>query len=91
LDLNLLASQLTACVMAAFEAFVSEKHRDRFADLWLKADILRGQRISVLQGDTRIEGTAAGVDDEGALLLREEAGTLRRFRAGEVTLEKKAL
>jgi len=30
-----------------------------------------------------------GVDDEGALLLQESRGPIRRFRAGEVTLEKK--
>jgi biotin-(acetyl-CoA carboxylase) ligase len=29
-----------------------------------------------------------GLDDEGALLLRDEHGHTQRFRAGEVTLEK---
>ena len=40
---------------------------------------------------SRFTGTAAGIDDEGALLLRDEGGRIQRFRAGEVTLEKLAL
>jgi biotin-(acetyl-CoA carboxylase) ligase len=29
-----------------------------------------------------------GLDEEGALLLRDEATRLHRFRAGEVTVER---
>ena len=45
--------------------------------------------VTLLEGGRRHTGEVRGVDDEGALLLHEGRGPLRRFRAGEVTFEKK--
>jgi BirA family biotin operon repressor/biotin-[acetyl-CoA-carboxylase] ligase len=42
----------------------------------------------VVQGALQHTGTARGIDDEGALLLRTDSGRTLRFRAGEVTLQK---
>ena len=42
----------------------------------------------MLNGTQRIEGTAAGIDEAGSLLLRNTRGQTQRFSAGEVTLEK---
>jgi BirA family biotin operon repressor/biotin-[acetyl-CoA-carboxylase] ligase len=50
--------------------------------------LLRGRTISLLQGTRRFTGVATGIDDEGSLLIRTDAGRPLRFRAGEVTLEK---
>ena len=61
-----------------------------FADLWNRYDLLRGEPVTLLEAGRRHHGVASGVDDEGALLLRDARGTVHRFRAGEVTLEKKA-
>ena len=46
--------------------------------------------IALLEGGRRHTGTVTGLDDEGALLLRDENGRTQRYRAGEVTLEKLA-
>ena len=88
LDLNRLTAALVGRVLLAYESFVAGEHLGTFPDLWHRYDRLRGHRVAVLEGGRRHIGTVSGVDDEGALLLRDDHGRSRRFRAGEVTLEK---
>jgi BirA family biotin operon repressor/biotin-[acetyl-CoA-carboxylase] ligase len=47
------------------------------------ADTLRGRRI---RSDAGAEGTGAGIDDEGRLLVRRDDGGIARWIAGEVSL-----
>jgi BirA family transcriptional regulator, biotin operon repressor / biotin---[acetyl-CoA-carboxylase] ligase len=49
-------------------------------------DGLRGKRVRSDAGD---EGVAAGIDDEGRLLVRRDDGDVARWLAGEVTLVKR--
>jgi BirA family biotin operon repressor/biotin-[acetyl-CoA-carboxylase] ligase len=88
LDLNRLTAAIIGRVLLAYERFAEGEHLKTFADLWHRYDVLRGRRATVLEGTQRHTGTVTGIDDEGALLLRDERGTTQRFRAGEVTLEK---
>lgn len=88
LDLNRLTAALIGRVLLAYEAFVGGTHTGSFADSWNRFDVLRGRRAAVIEAGRRHVGTVTGVDNEGALLLRDEHGRQRRFRAGEVTLEK---
>ncbi len=88
LDLNRLAAALVGRVILAYEAFVEGEHGKSFADLWNRFDVLRERRATVIEGGQRHSGTVLGIDDEGALLLRDDHGRTQRFRAGEVTLEK---
>jgi BirA family biotin operon repressor/biotin-[acetyl-CoA-carboxylase] ligase len=88
LDLNRLAAALVGRVLLAYDRFVDGSYAETFADLWHRHDLLRGREVTVLQGEERVSGTAVGIDDEGALILRTAKGRTRRFRAGEVTLEK---
>jgi len=87
LDLNRLAAALVGRVLLAYETFATGEHVARFADLWHRYDLLRGKSVALLEGGRRHHGVVMGVDDQGALLLRD-AGHTHRFRAGEVTLEK---
>lgn len=49
----------------------------------LEVSALVGKPVVVTSGSVRVEGTAAGIDDEGALVLRTAGGD-RRVWAGEV-------
>ncbi|HVW19873.1 MAG TPA: biotin--[acetyl-CoA-carboxylase] ligase [Opitutaceae bacterium] len=90
LDLNRLTAALVGRVLLAYERFTEHDHRRSFAELWHRYDVLLGRKVTVIEGGRRHAGTVGGIDDEGALLLRDERGRSHRFRAGEVTLEKEA-
>jgi BirA family transcriptional regulator, biotin operon repressor / biotin---[acetyl-CoA-carboxylase] ligase len=88
LDLNRLAAALIGRVLLAWRAFSDREHLESFADLWHRYDLLRGKHVVLLEGGGRHHGIVSGLDDEGALLLRDSRGNVHRFRAGEVTVEK---
>jgi len=88
LDFNRLAAALLGRILLAHENFADGDYTKTFADLWHRYDVLRGKPITLLEGGRRHHGTVAGLDDEGALLLRDTQGRTQRYRAGEVTLEK---
>lgn len=87
-DVNRFAAALIGRVLGAYTRFVEGDYRDKFGELWQRFDILRGQPVTVTQGDRTFTGSATGIDDEGSLIVRLESGQTERFRAGEVTLRK---
>jgi BirA family biotin operon repressor/biotin-[acetyl-CoA-carboxylase] ligase len=88
LDFNRLTAALIGRVLLAYERFTEGDYVKTFADLWHRYDVLRGKHVVLLEGGRRHPGSVTGVDDEGALLLRDSRGRTQRFRAGEVTIEK---
>jgi BirA family transcriptional regulator, biotin operon repressor / biotin---[acetyl-CoA-carboxylase] ligase len=46
---------------------------------WRGYDLLMGSSVTLSDGITDVSGTAVGIDDDGALLLRTEAGTRRCY------------
>jgi len=87
-DVNRFAAALITRVFSAYTHFVENDYRAKFAELWARFDVLRGQPVTVTQGTLVITGTATGIDDEGSLIVRTSAGKTERFRAGEVTLRR---
>ena len=53
---------------------------------WERYSALTGKRVTVVDAGTRLTGTVAGIDSDGALLL-DTADGQRRIVAGDVTLE----
>jgi BirA family biotin operon repressor/biotin-[acetyl-CoA-carboxylase] ligase len=53
---------------------------------WLARCNFLGRRIRVTFHDKEFQGTAEGIDEEGALLVRSEIGRLERVLAGDVTI-----
>jgi BirA family transcriptional regulator, biotin operon repressor / biotin---[acetyl-CoA-carboxylase] ligase len=90
LDINKFTAALIGRVLDAYEQFLSGAYTRTFASRWHEYDLLRGKNIKLLHGTETLAGTAAGIDDEGSLILKTERGRTERFRAGEVTLERGA-
>lgn len=88
-DLNRLAAALVGRVLLAYQKFTDKDHLQTFADLWNHFDVLRGEPVTLVEAGRRHHGVANGIDDEGALILRDGKGHMHRFRAGEVTIEKR--
>lgn len=81
-------SRLAAAVIGELERVLTEfevRGFAPFADEWRTADALASRPAFVMQGETRVDGLARGIDEDGALLL-EVAGSNRRFVSGEVSL-----
>ena len=87
-DVNRFAAALITRVLTAYSRFVENDYRAKFAELWQRFDVLRGQTVTVTQGSRTVGGTATGIDDEGSLIVCTGPGQTERFRAGEVTLSR---
>jgi BirA family biotin operon repressor/biotin-[acetyl-CoA-carboxylase] ligase len=55
---------------------------------WLVRVEMAGKRLRVLFCDEVQEGVFAGIDRDGALLIADEQGTVRRITAGDATVMK---
>ena len=87
-DRNALASAVTDEVTSVFVGY-EESGFNAFADAWRSADWLRGRTVSIESPASRVTGAAAGVTDEGALLLETKDGVVP-VSSGTVTLEPAA-
>ncbi len=54
-------------------------------EAWSRHSSTLGSRVRVAGSGRPVEGEAVGVDDDGALLVRTDAGILRRIAGGDVT------
>jgi BirA family transcriptional regulator, biotin operon repressor / biotin---[acetyl-CoA-carboxylase] ligase len=82
---SVLLGELLAELAATLETF-GERGFAAFRAEWTRLHAQQHARIRVaLPGGAAAEGVAVGVDDDGALLLRTEAG-VRRLHSGEVSL-----
>lgn len=55
---------------------------------WLSRCGMAGERLRIRFGDGEQEGAFAGIDHDGALLIADEQGALRRVTAGDATIMK---
>jgi BirA family transcriptional regulator, biotin operon repressor / biotin---[acetyl-CoA-carboxylase] ligase len=82
-DRNALAAAILTSLDQSFSLLPSDF--PQILDWASSVDYLLNRRISATVGATIHEGTAQGLDSEGALLIRTSAGALIRLTSGEVT------
>ena len=83
-DRNRLAAGLTESLIEALQEFTAAGFA-AFSDDWQALDLVAGKAVALHSHDQTVTGVAAGVDGEGALLLRTPQG-LRRFVSGDLSL-----
>lgn len=66
-------------LLAQGSGVVYEEWRDSLETL--------GKNVRAISGDTVYEGVAESVDEDGNLMIRLRGGSLKRFTAGDVTLQ----
>lgn len=85
---NLLVATLLEHLLRFSERFARDGF-PVFASAWQARNALAGREVVVALGDRQVQGVCEGVSGRGALLLRE-AGGVREFHGGEVSLRLKA-
>jgi BirA family biotin operon repressor/biotin-[acetyl-CoA-carboxylase] ligase len=88
-DRNRLAALLIRHAQNMFRTFESSGLA-AFRREWEAGHHYAGKRIRLLRTDGSCEGVVHGVDDSGALLIRNDAGQLERFHSGEISLRPPA-
>lgn len=83
-----LSTELIEQIVTAFLQF-EDQGLDTFVGLWRRNDWLRGRTVTVEEIGSRVRGTACGIDDDGALLVRE-GSTITRVTSGSIVLEQAA-
>ena len=77
-----LAGQAANAILDACEQYRA-RGLAAFATRWAERDALRGRRVRVSAAGRPVEGTARGIDGDGALLVEHSAGVIR-CESGEV-------
>jgi len=83
-DRNLMASHLIDSIHAHARRFEAEGF-GAFRTAWENRNIHRDDAVSILLGDSRVDGRVLGVGEGGELVLATVDGE-RRFTSGEVSL-----
>jgi len=53
---------------------------------WKKYNLTLGKHVTVKTAQGSFTGKAVDLDWDGALILEEEKGSIKRFQAGEISL-----
>jgi BirA family biotin operon repressor/biotin-[acetyl-CoA-carboxylase] ligase len=88
-DRNLLAALVLRELHRMFDRF-AQSGLSAFRLDWERHHLYAGQRVRVEQGGTIVDGLVQGIDDNGALCLRDERGQTQSFHSGEVSLRARS-
>ena len=86
-DRNRLAALLIDRLQHMFGRFEREGFGP-FRSRWEAMHMFHGQPVRVLRGADEVHGTVSGVDENGALVLKDTAGGRQVFHSGEVSLRR---
>ena len=86
LDVNRVCAELLFALEQAYTRFLEGTHTSALHQTWDSLDYLYGKNVTAIFGEERLVGTAFGIDDQGRILIKDTAGTLHAFSAGDVTL-----
>ena len=81
-DRSVLAVALIECLIHCMSTYENEGF-DAYRSRWQRYDWLKGQRVQIEVPDGVIDGTATGIDTDGALFLSNDTGT-RRVTSGSI-------
>jgi BirA family biotin operon repressor/biotin-[acetyl-CoA-carboxylase] ligase len=84
-DRNRLAAGVIRELRRMFRAFAAEGLA-AFRAEWEARHLYHGRAVRLLLADGEARGTVAGIDDSGALRVRDARGHERRFHSGEISV-----
>lgn len=57
-----------------------------FLARWQQAHLYHGRNVRILRGDDELEGVVTGIDETGAIQVRDASGQILAFHSGEISL-----
>jgi len=84
-DRNRLAALVIRHLRAVLEDF-ADSGLAPYRGEWERRHLYAGRKVRLLQGEATHEGIAEGVDEHGALCVRDARGAVRKFHSGEISL-----
>ena len=57
-----------------------------FLPRWQQVHLYHGQAVRILRGNDELEGVVTGIDETGAIQVRDENGHIQAFHSGEISL-----
>jgi BirA family biotin operon repressor/biotin-[acetyl-CoA-carboxylase] ligase len=85
IDRNKLVATLFLELQAMFEGFAREGLAGCRED-WLELHQYANRPVRVIQNDSVVEGKVEGIDDRGALVVRDASGQTHVFHSGDISL-----
>jgi BirA family biotin operon repressor/biotin-[acetyl-CoA-carboxylase] ligase len=82
---NRLAALLIDGLFASLDGFAARGFA-AYRDEWQRCHAHQGKTVRIMQDEKTFTGVAEGVDERGALLLRDGSGKVRTFHSGDVSL-----
>lgn len=84
-DRNRLVARLVLRLHEMFETFAA-RGLEAFRVPWERRHLYTGRTVRLVQGGRGLHGVVEGIDELGALRVRDSAGRVRRFLSGEISL-----
>ncbi len=73
-------------IVARLDYWSTRLSSDDLFERWRGGMVMIGRRVSINHAIGTVEGTAESVDRQGALLVRDASGMIRRVIAGDIAL-----
>lgn len=89
LDINRVCADLLFALENAYEKFLAGTHTNALHEKWSSFDYLAGKNVAATFAGECLFGIACGIDKQGRILIKDTAGTLHAFSAGDVSLSTK--
>lgn len=86
--INLVAAQVIQAINTSYHNCIHNPPTESLIDAWPAQDALQGKSVTAIVNGQEITGTACGIDESGALLLRSENNKVTAIRSGDVSLKK---
>lgn len=86
LDVNRVCAELLFALENAYEKFLAGTHTKTLHEKWCAFDCLAGKTVTATFAEEKLSGIACGIDDQGRIRIKDTAGTLHAFSAGDVSL-----
>ena len=85
IDRNHLVALLIARLQHMFHAY-EQTGLDSFRDDWERLHIYSGKPVQLHHSTGSQQGVVSGIDNVGALLVRDASGVVRAYHSGEISM-----